>query len=114
MIKDSSDIKKMKADRSAITRDLNDFDKETGNIYESVAIISKRADQIAADLKEEITTRLSDYATSNTESGDEISENTEQIEIAKLYEQVPKPVLLAIQEFKEDKIYYRLNKPDQE
>ena len=101
------DYKKVKMDNSAITRDLNDFDKETGNIYESLIILSKRANQISADIKEELVEKMQDFTTTG-DGSDEYFENKEQIELARYYEQLPKPSLLAIQEFTNDQIYYRL------
>lgn len=91
---------------STITRDLRDFDRHTGNIYESIVIISKRANQIAVDVKEELHGKLAEFASSN-DNLEEIFENREQIEISKHYERQPKPVMLATEEFLEDKIYYR-------
>ncbi|MDR1180491.1 MAG: DNA-directed RNA polymerase subunit omega [Bacteroidales bacterium] len=101
------DHKKAKIDNFAATRDLNDFDKKTGNIYESLVILSKRANQIAGDVKEELNSKIQEF-TVNHEISDEIFENKEQIELARYYEQLPKPTLLAIQEFLDGRIYYRL------
>lgn len=100
------DYKKTGADLTTATRDLRDLDGKTGNIYESIAIISKRANQISGEIKEELTNKLAEFA-SNTDNLEEIFENREQIEISKFYERLPKPSLMAIQEFFEDKIYYR-------
>lgn len=91
---------------STITRDLRDLDKSTDNIYESLVIMSKRANQISNNIKEELHQKLSEFATSN-DNLEEVFENREQIEISKHYERMPKPVLVAVQEFLEDKIYYR-------
>ena len=88
------------------TKNLNDIKKKTGNIYESVAIIGKRANQINISLKEELHNKLDEFA-SHTDSLEEIHENKEQIEISKAYERMPNPALLATQEFLEDKIYFR-------
>lgn len=101
------DYKKTKTDTFAVTRNLNDFDMETENIYESLVILSKRANQIAIDLKEELNEKIQEFNVSNDIS-DEIFENKEQIELARYYEQLPKPTLLAIQEFLDNDIYYRL------
>lgn len=101
------DYKKTKTDTVSVTRNLNDFDKKTENIYESLVILSKRANQIAIDLKEELSEKIQEFAVSNDIS-DEIFENREQIELARYYEQLPKPTLLAVQEFLNDDIYYRL------
>ena len=100
------DYKKTNADLTTTTRDLRNLDGKTGNIYESIAIISKRANQISAEMKEELTNKLAEFA-SNTDNLEEIFENREQIEISKYYERLPKPSLIAIQEFFDNKIYYR-------
>ena len=100
------DYKKTTADLTTTTRDLRDFDGKTGNIYESISIISKRANQISGEIKEELTNKLAEFATS-TDNLEEIFENREQIEISRFYERLPKPSLIAIQEFFDDKIYYR-------
>lgn len=100
------DYKKIKTDTEAVTRKLKDFDKTTGNIYETVAIISKRSDQIGKEIKEELNRKIEEFATPN-DNLEEIFENREQIELAKFYEKLPKPSLIAVQEFMDDKIYYR-------
>jgi len=91
---------------STITRDLRELDLKTDNIYESLVIMSKRANQISNNIKEELHQKLSEFASSN-DNLEEVFENREQIEISKHYEKMPKPSLVAIQEFLEDKIYYR-------
>jgi len=103
--------KKVNAENTTITRDLRDIDAKTGNLYESLTIIAKRSNQIAAEMKEELSGKLSEFA-STSDNLEEIFENREQIEISKHYEKLPKPVLIAIQEFMEDKIYHR--KPEAE
>jgi DNA-directed RNA polymerase subunit K/omega len=100
------DYKKSNADLTTATRDIREIDKKTGNLYESIAIISKRANQISAEMKEELTNKLAEFA-SSTDNLEEVFENREQIEISKYYERLPKPSLIAIQEFFDDKIYYR-------
>lgn len=95
----------------AETKDLNIIKRKTGNIYESIAIIAKRANQINISLKEELHNKLEEFA-SHTDSLEEIHENKEQIEISRAYERMPNPALLATQEFLEDKIYYRKNEDD--
>ncbi len=100
------DYKKTSADLTTTTRDLRDFDGKTGNIYESISIISKRANQISQEIKEELTNKLAEFATS-TDNLEEIFENREQIEISRFYERLPKPSLIAIQEFFDGKIYHR-------
>ncbi|MEO6903930.1 MAG: DNA-directed RNA polymerase subunit omega [Bacteroidia bacterium] len=100
------DYKKSNADLTTTTRDIREIDKKTGNLYESIAIISKRANQISAEMKEELTSKLAEFA-STTDNLEEVFENREQIEISKYYERLPKPSLIAIQEFFDDKIYFR-------
>ena len=91
---------------STITRDVRQLDAKTDNIYESLVIIAKRANQISNNLKEELNGKLSEFASSN-DNLEEIFENREQIEISKHYERLPKPTLIAVDEFLNDKIYYR-------
>ena len=88
------------------TRDVNEFKNKTGNLYESIAIVAKRANQINISLKEELHNKLEEFA-SHTDSLEEIHENKEQIEISRAYERMPNPALLATQEFLEDKVYFR-------
>ena len=97
---------------TAETKNLTDIKNKTGNLYESIAIIAKRANQINISLKEELHNKLDEFA-SHTDSLEEIHENKEQIEISKAYEKMPNPALLATQEFMEDKVYYRKNEGDQ-
>jgi len=91
---------------STITRDLRELDIHTDNIYESIVIMSKRANQISNNVKEELHQKLSEFASSN-DNLEEVFENREQIEISKHYERMPKASLVAVQEFLENKIYYR-------
>ncbi len=91
---------------STVTRDLRDLDKTTDNIYESIVVMSKRANQISNNIKEELGQKLSEFTQSN-DNLEEVFENREQIEISKHYEKMPKPSLIAVQEFLEGKIYYR-------
>ena len=100
------DYKKSTAASSTITRDLSKIDSKTGNLYEAISIIAKRSNQMSVGLKEELTSKLAEFA-SNTDNLEEIFENREQIEISKFYEKLPKPTAMAIQEFLEDKTYYR-------
>lgn len=93
------------------TRSLIAIKNETGNLYESIAIMSKRANQINVAIKEELHNKLDEFA-SHTDSLEEIHENKEQIEISKAYERMPNPALLGIQEFIENKIYYRMNESE--
>ena len=90
---------------------LSDIKAKTGNLYESIAIIAKRANQINITIKEELHNKLEEFA-SHTDSLEEIHENKEQIEISKAYERMPNPALLATQEFMEDKVYFRRNDED--
>jgi BioD-like phosphotransacetylase family protein len=91
---------------STITRDLREIDSKTGNLYESIVIVSKRANQIAASLKEELNGKLAEFATNN-DNLEEVFENREQIEISKHYERLPKPTLISMDEFLNDKVYFR-------
>lgn len=100
------EIKKNTIPNNTVTRKLTDLDQNTGNIYESVAIISKRANQISVDMKQELTRKLADFS-STTDSLEETFENREQIEISRYYERLPKPALVATEEFLEGKVYYR-------
>lgn len=100
------DYKKTKAPVSTVTRNLADLNKDTGNIYETVAIVSKRANQISAELKEELNRKLEEFA-SYTDNLEEVFENREQIEISRFYERLPKPTLMAMQEFLDNQVYFR-------
>ena len=100
------DYKKSKAPVNTVSRNVMDLCAETGNIYQSVAIIAKRANQISSDIKNELSKKLQEFA-SSTDNLDEIFENREQIEISRFYERLPKATLMATEEFVEGKIYYR-------
>ena len=100
------DYKKTNAPTNTVTRDIMDLCDETGNIYESGAIIGKRANQISMDIKNELSKKLQEFA-SVSDNLDEVFENREQIEISRFYEKLPKPSLIATQEFVEGKIYFR-------
>lgn len=100
------DIKNSEAPVNTVTFDKNLIDAPTGNIYEAIAIIAKRATQINGDIKKELLEKLDEFATYN-DSLEEIFENKEQIEVSKFYERLPKPHALAVQEWLENKIYYR-------
>ena len=91
---------------SIITRDMDKISAQTGNVYESVVIISKRARQIAVNIKEELNGKLAEFATT-VDNLEEVFENREQIEISKFYERMPKPTSSAIEEFMENKLMYR-------
>ncbi len=88
------DYKKSKAPSNTVTRDVQELWKDTGNIYESVAIIAKRANQISVEIKQDLSKKLAEFASYN-DSLDEVFENREQIEISRYYEKLPKPALLA-------------------
>ena len=98
---------------STVTRDLRELDTTTDNIYESIVVISKRANQIAVDVKEELSGKLAEFATSS-DNLEEVFENREQIEISKHYERLPKPSLVAIEDFLHDKVYFRNPAKEQE
>ncbi len=100
------DIKNTEAPINTITIDKNIIDAPTDNIYEAISIISKRASQINSDIKKELLEKLDEFATYN-DSLEEIFENKEQIEVSKFYEKLPKPHALAVQEWVDNKIYYR-------
>ncbi len=100
------DIKNSEAPITTVTLDKNLIDAPTNNIYEAISIISKRASQINGDIKKELLEKLDEFATYN-DSLEEIFENKEQIEVSKFYERLPKPHALAVQEWLENKIYYR-------
>ena len=100
------DFKKTNAPTNTVTRDLVNFVKDTNNIDESVAIMGKRANQIAVEMKEELKSKLEEFS-SSTDNLEEMFENREQIEISRYYERLPKPTLIAAQEFEEGKIYFR-------
>lgn len=105
------DFKKVDAPLSTETRDLEEIAGKTENIYESINILAKRSNQINAELKDELTRKLEEFA-SVTDNLEEIFENREQIEISKFYERLPKPTLIATEEFKNNQIVYKY--PDQE
>ncbi|TSA27842.1 MAG: RNA polymerase Rpb6 [Bacteroidetes bacterium] len=100
------DYKKVKTDVVSVTRNIEDFTTGTSNVYETVSIISKRANQIGAEMKEELNQKISEFATT-TDNLEEVFENREQIEIAKYYEHLPKPTLIAIHEYLNEEIYFR-------
>ncbi|MDD6581997.1 MAG: DNA-directed RNA polymerase subunit omega [Bacteroidales bacterium] len=108
-----TDLKKTNAETMAITRNIREFDKDTDNIYESVVIMSKRADQISLEIKDEMQKEIQEVAPA-TDSLEEVFENREQIEIAKQYERLPKPTSMAIKEFEDGKIHFKLNNPQEE
>ena len=100
------DYKKTNAPTNTVTRDMQDFRDKTGNVYESIAIMGKRANQISVEIKEELKKKLDEFS-SSSDNLEEVFENREQIEISRYYERLPKPTLIAAQEFSEDQVYYR-------
>lgn len=106
-------IRKVSANTNSVveTKDLTVIKSKTGNLYESIAVIAKRANQINIALKDELHNKLEEFA-SSTDNLEEIHENKEQIEISKAYERMPNPAILATQEFMEAKIYYRKSDND--
>ncbi len=100
------DYKKTKAANNTVSRNVQQLSADTGNIYETVMILAKRSNQISSELKEELNQKLQEFA-SYTDNLEEIFENREQIEISKFYERLPKPSLIASQEFVENRIYHR-------
>jgi len=91
---------------SIITRDIDKIAAHTGNVYESVVVISKRARQIAINIKEELNNKLAEFATT-VDNLEEVFENREQIEISRFYERLPKPTTSSLEEFLEGKVMYR-------
>ncbi|MCI6643805.1 MAG: DNA-directed RNA polymerase subunit omega [Alloprevotella sp.] len=104
------DYKKSTASTNTVTHNIADFSAGTDNIYESVVVMSKRANQIAAKMKEDLNKKLKEFA--SNDSLEESTENREQVEISRYYEKLPKPTLIAQQEFLDDNIYFR--NPDEE
>ena len=100
------DYKKSNAPTNTVTRDMQDFRDKTGNVYESIAIMGKRANQIAVEIKDELKKKLEEFS-SSSDNLEEVFENREQIEISRFYERLPKPTLIAAQEFADDEVYYR-------
>ena len=100
------DYKKSKAPTNTVTRNIVELSNDTGNIYESVAIMAKRANQIAAEIKQDLNKKLAEFSSYN-DSLEEVFENREQIEISRYYEKLPKPTLLAAEEFEQGQVYWR-------
>lgn len=100
------DYKKTNAVNNTITRDMMTLSADSGNIYETVKIIGKRANQISVEMKQDLDRKLQEFA-SYSDNLEEVFENREQIEISRYYEKLPKPTLIAAQEYAEGKIYYR-------
>jgi len=106
------DYRKTNAPVTTITRDKTELQEQTGNIYETVMICAKRANQIGVEMKHELNQKLEEFA-SYTDNLEEVFENREQIEISKFYERLPKPSLIALQEYEDEKIYYRRVEPQE-
>jgi DNA-directed RNA polymerase subunit K/omega len=102
----SVDFKKSNAHKTTVTQNLAELDKATGNIYESLVIISKRADQVNDELRAELHDKLEEFATS-AETLEEIFDNKEQIEVSKHYENLPKPMAVATDEWLSGQVYFR-------
>jgi DNA-directed RNA polymerase subunit K/omega len=100
------DYKKTNAPSNTINRNMVELCEDTGNVYETVAIIGKRANQIAVEMKNDLSKKLQEFASYN-DNLEEVFENREQIEISRYYEKLPKPTLIAAQEYEEGKVYYR-------
>jgi DNA-directed RNA polymerase subunit K/omega len=100
------DYRKSAAPVTTVTRNLEMMTKETGNIYETVIIVSRRSNQISVEMKQELNKKLEEFA-SYSDNLEEVFENREQIEISKFYERLPKPTLISLQEWEEGKIFYR-------
>jgi DNA-directed RNA polymerase subunit K/omega len=94
------------AEKTTITRNLKELDQQTGNIYETITVLAKRANQINVNLKEELQAKLEEFA-STTDNLEEIFENREQIEVSRFYERLPKPAAIAIQEYEEEKVFWK-------
>lgn len=100
------DYRKSNAANNTVTRDMMSLSEDTGNVYETVRIIGKRANQISVEMKQDLDKKLQEFASYN-DNLEEVFENREQIEISRYYEKLPKPTLIAAQEFEEGKLYYR-------
>lgn len=100
------DYKKTNAPLTTVTRDMIAMSEQTGNVYETVCVIGKRANQIASEMKKELEKKLQEFASAPNDNMQEVSENREQIEISRFYEKLPKPTLIATQEYIEHKLYF--------
>ena len=100
------DYKKTNAPTNTVTRDIIALSNDTGNVYETVRIIGKRANQISVEMKNDLEKKLQEFASYN-DNLEEVFENREQIEISRYYEKLPKPTLIATQEYLEGKVYYK-------
>lgn len=100
------DFKNSTAEKTTITRNVSELKGETNNIYESIVIMSKRANQLSLELKEELNKKLGEFA-SSSDNLEEVFENREQIEISRFYERLPKPVAISVDEFEKENTFYR-------
>jgi len=100
------DYRKSNAPTNTVTRDMIKLSEETGNVYETVMIIGKRANQISVEMKQDLEKKLQEFASYN-DNLEEVFENREQIEISRYYEKLPKATLIATQEYLEDKVYHK-------
>lgn len=100
------DYRKSNAPTNTVTRDMMKLSADTGNVYETVMIIAKRANQIGAEMKQDLEKKLQEFASFN-DNLEEVFENREQIEISRYYEKLPKPTLIAAQEYEDGNVYYR-------
>jgi len=107
------DYKKTTAPTNTVTRNMNDFREGTNNVYETVAILGKRANQISVEIRDELKKKLDEFSTKQ-DNLEEVFENREQIEISRFYERMPKPTLIATQEYLDNKIYFRNPAKDKE
>jgi DNA-directed RNA polymerase subunit K/omega len=99
------------AEKTTITRNVDNLEEATGNIYESIVMLSKRSNQINVEMKDELTKKLDEFATS-TDNLEEIFENREQIEVSRFYERLPKPGAIAMQELGDDDLFWRESKTE--
>ncbi|MDR2233044.1 MAG: DNA-directed RNA polymerase subunit omega [Tannerella sp.] len=100
------DYRRSNAQVTTVTRDMIKMSEDTGNIYETMMVIAKRANQISAEMKKDLEKKLQEFASFN-DNLEEVFENREQIEISRYYEKLPKPTLIALQEFQDNKIYFK-------
>ncbi len=107
-----ADYKKSSAASTTVTQNLSELENRAGNVYEVVMILAKRANQIGAEMKQELNRKLEEFAY-YSDNLEEVFENREQIEISRYYERLPKPTLIALQEFIDDEIYVRLAEEEQ-
>lgn len=100
------DYRKSNAPTTTVTRDMIKLCEDTGNVYETVMVISKRANQISVEMKQDLEKKLQEFASYN-DNLEEVFENREQIEISRYYEKLPKSTLIAAQEYEDGKIYHK-------